>query len=30
MTRSELNEWRGLFPGKSDKEIVALYRKTSK
>lgn len=28
MTRSELNEWRGLFPGKSDKEIVALYRKT--
>lgn len=30
MTRSELNEWRGLFPGKSDKEIVALYRKTAK
>lgn len=30
MTRTELNEWRGLFPDKSDKEIVALYRKTAK
>ena len=28
MTRSEINEWRGIFPGKSDKEIVALFRKT--
>ena len=30
MTKSELAEWRSYFPGKSDKEIVALYRKTSK
>lgn len=30
MTRSEINEWRGIFPGKSDKEIVALFRKTTK
>lgn len=28
MTRSELAEWRGYFPGKSDKEIVALYKET--
>ena len=28
MTRSEINERRGIFPGKSDKEIVALFRKT--
>jgi hypothetical protein len=28
MTKAELKEWRGYFPGMSDKEIVALYRKT--
>ena len=28
MSRSELDSWRELFPGKSDKEIVALYKKT--
>lgn len=28
MTRKELTEWRDIFPGKSDKEIMALYRKT--
>jgi hypothetical protein len=30
MSRNELNEWRGLFPGMSDRDIVALYRKTAK
>lgn len=24
----EMDMWRGMFPGKSDKEIAALYRKT--
>lgn len=28
MSRAEFAEWRELFPGKSDKEIVALYRQT--
>ena len=28
MTKKELAEWRGLFPGKSDAEIKALYKKT--
>lgn len=28
MTRKELSEWRDIFPEKSDKEIMALYRKT--
>ena len=28
MSRGDLAEWRELFPGKSDKEIVALYRQT--
>lgn len=28
MTRADLEYWRGMFPKKSDKEIVALYRKT--
>ena len=28
MTRKELSEWRDIFPDKSDKEIMALYRKT--
>jgi len=28
MTRSELQTWREMFPGKSDKEIVKLYRET--
>ncbi len=30
MTRAELESWRDLFPGKSDKEIVALYKKTAR
>ena len=30
MTRSELNSWRDLFPGKSDKEIAKLYREANK
>ena len=29
MTKSELATWRDLFPGKSDKEIVELYKKTA-
>lgn len=28
MTRAELKEWREMFPHMSDKEIVALYKKT--
>lgn len=28
MSHRELAEWKELFPGKSDKEIVALYRQT--
>ena len=28
MSRSELKEWRELFPGKSDRELAALYKKT--
>lgn len=28
MTRSELEYWRGMFPKKTDKEIIAIYRKT--
>ncbi len=28
MSPGELAEWKELFPGKSDKEIVALYRQT--
>jgi hypothetical protein len=28
MTKREIAEWRDLFPGMSDKEILALYRKT--
>ena len=30
MTRSELNSWRDIFPGKSDKEIAKLYREANK
>lgn len=30
MSRRELQEYRELFPGKSDKEIAALYRQTMK
>lgn len=26
--RSEMDTWRSMFPGKSDREIVALYKKT--
>ena len=26
--RSEMGTWRSMFPGKSDREIVALYKKT--
>lgn len=29
MSRSTLVEWRGLFPGMSDKEIISLYKKTA-
>ncbi len=29
MTRKELLEWRDLFPDKSDKEIIALYRNSA-
>ena len=29
MTRSELLEWRNLFPNKSDKEIAELYRRVN-
>ncbi len=29
MTRAQRDQWRELFPGKSDKEIVALFRKTA-
>lgn len=29
MTRQELSEWRELFPDKSDKEILGLYRRTA-
>ena len=28
MTKAELKEWRGYHPNLSDKEIIALYRKT--
>ena len=28
MTKAELKEWRGMFPNMSDKEIIALYKKT--
>ena len=28
MPRSVLSEWREIFPGKSDKELAALYKKT--
>lgn len=28
MTRADLEYWRGMFPKKSDKEIIAIYRKT--
>lgn len=30
MSRAELDEWRDMFPGKSDKEIFELYRVSSK
>ena len=29
MTRKELLEWRDLFPDKSDKEIIALYKESA-
>lgn len=29
MSKKELSEWRGLFPEMSDREILALYRKTN-
>lgn len=29
ITGAQMEEWRGYFPGKSDKEIVALFRKTA-
>lgn len=29
MTRKELLEWRDLFPDKSDKEIIALYKNSA-
>lgn len=29
MTRSTLVEWRGIFPGMTDKEIISLYKKTA-
>ena len=28
MSRAEIAEWRSIFPHKSDKELVSLYRKT--
>lgn len=28
MTRADLKAWRELFPGKSDKEIISLYKNT--
>lgn len=28
MTKAELVQWRGMFPDMSDKEIIALYKKT--
>ena len=28
MTKAELSQWRDMFPNMSDKEIIALYRKT--
>lgn len=28
MTRGELEYWRGIFPKKTDKEIIQIYRKT--
>lgn len=28
MTKGELSQWRDLFPNKTDKEILALYKKT--
>ena len=28
MTKGELSQWRDLFPDKTDKEILALYKKT--
>jgi hypothetical protein len=30
MSRTELAEWRSLFPGKSDKDIAELYRRVTK
>ena len=30
MSRSELSRWRDLFPNKSDKEIISLYKSTAK
>ena len=30
ITAAQMEEWRGYFPGKSDKEIAALFRKTAK
>lgn len=30
MTKAELSSWRDMFPGKSDKEIVSLFRRTAK
>lgn len=30
MSRSELAQWRDLFPGKSDREIADLYRRAMK
>ena len=28
ISAKEMETWRGMFPGKSDKEIAALYKKT--
>ena len=30
MPKSELARWRDIFPEKTDKEIIALYKKTAK
>ncbi len=30
MSKKDLSEWREIFPGMSDKEIAALYKKTAK
>ena len=29
MTKAELSQWRDMFPEKSDKEIIALYRQSA-